>query len=92
MKNQEANREQLIIHVKGLQQTLTERNARIVELEKQFNKAGMTARTERAIKKAYKQGWQACASRLMEITRKTALELSEVRKEAWQIYLEGENK
>jgi cyclopropane fatty-acyl-phospholipid synthase-like methyltransferase len=89
---QEANREELIIHIKGLQQTLTERNAHIAELEKQLTKAGMIARAEREVKKAYKQGWQACASRLMEITRKTALELSEVRKEAWQAYLEGENK
>jgi cyclopropane fatty-acyl-phospholipid synthase-like methyltransferase len=90
--NQEASREQLIIHIKGLQQTLTERNARIAQLEKQLTKAGMTARAEREIKKAYKQGWQACASLLMETTRKTALALSEVRKEAWQVYLEGENK
>ena len=92
MNNQEANREQLIIHIKGLQQTLTERNVRIAELEKQLTKAGMTARAERDIKRAYKQGWQACANQLMDITRKTALELSEVRKEAWKLYLDGETK
>lgn len=92
MNNQEANREQLIIHIKGLQQTLTERNARIDELEKRLTKSGLTARAEREVKKAYKQGWQACASKLMEITRLTAFQLSEVRKEAFRVYLEGENK
>jgi hypothetical protein len=89
MNNQEANKEQLIIHIKGLQQTLTERNARIAELEKQLTRAGKNARTERAIKKAYEQGWQACAYRLMAITHKTALELREIRKEAFDLYLKG---
>ena len=92
MSNQQGNREDLIIHIKGLQQVLTERNARITELEKQLSDAGKTARVEREVKRAYKKGWQDCAGLLMEITRKTALDLSKVRKEAWSLYLEGENK
>ena len=83
-------REDYIVHIEGLQATLTKRNVRIAELEKQLKDAETTALESRAVKKAYKQGWQACASRLMDITRKTALDLSEVRKEAWRVYSEGE--
>jgi len=92
LKINEGNKEHLVIHIKGLQQTLSERNARIAELEKQLTKSATTARTKREIKKAYVEGWKACANRLREITLKTALDLSEIRKEAWQIYTEGENK
>lgn len=84
--------EQLIIHIEGLQATLTKRNARIAELEQQYAKANKNILLDKAVKKAYKQGWQACAARLMEITRTTALELSEIRQEAWRAYSEGENK
>jgi tetrahydromethanopterin S-methyltransferase subunit G len=86
------SREDYIVHIEGLQATLTKRNARIAELEKQLKDTETEALQSRAVKKAYKQGWQACASRLMDITRKTAFDLSEVRKEARRIYLEGENK
>lgn len=89
---QEANREQLVIHIKGLQQTLTERNARIAELESKLTKQGSKIQVEMAVRKAYKKGWTDCAGKLIDVTRQTALQLSEVRKEAWKIYTEGELK
>ena len=92
MNNQDANRESLLIHIEGLQATLAKRNARIVELEAKITKQGGKIQTELAIRKAYKKGWTDCAGKLIDITRQTALQLSEVRKEAWRIYSEGEMK
>lgn len=90
MNNEELNRESLIIHIKGLQQTLTERNERIAQLEKQVSQLKLNPVTEAATRKAYKAGWKACAGQMMEVTRTTARALSEVRKEAWELYLKGD--
>lgn len=92
MNNQEMNRESLLIHIEGLQATLTKRNARIAELEAKITKDGKKIQAELAIRKAYKKGWTDAAAKLLDITRQTALQLSQVRKEAWQVYSEGENK
>ncbi len=85
-------REQLIIHIEGLQATLTKRNARIEELEAQVEKLKKSPANKDAERKGYKQGWKDCASHLMEITRKTALELREIRREAFDLYLNGDKK
>ena len=92
MNNQEMNRESLLIHIEGLQATLTKRNARIAELEAKITRDGKKIQTELAIRKAYKKGWTDAAAKLLDITRQTALQLSEVRKEAWRVYTEGENE
>ena len=92
MSKEEMNRESLLIHIEGLQATLTKRNARIAELEAKITKNGQKIQTKLAIRKAYKKGWTDAAAKLLDITRQTALELSKVRKEAWHVYTEGENK
>jgi len=83
--------EALQIHIEGLQATLTKRNARIAELEAKV--AELKNNPEAAVSKqrAYREGWKACAGHLMETTRKTAVELGKIRKEAFRLYLEGEN-
>ena len=92
MNNQEMNRESLLIHIEGLQATLTKRNARIAELEARV--AELKNNPEAAISKdrAYREGWKACAGHLMETTRKTALELGKIRKEAVRLYLDGDKQ
>ena len=92
MSKEAMNRESLLIHIEGLQATLTKRNARIAELEAKITKNGQKIQTKLAIRKAYKKGWTDAAAKLLDITRQTALELSKVRKEAWRVYTEGENK
>lgn len=85
----EEKMEALQIHVEGLQATLTKRNIRIAELEKQVESLKKNPMASAAEKKAYRQGWRDCAGKMMEITRMTSLELSKIRKEAFEIYLEG---
>lgn len=86
------DRDSLIIHIEGLQATLTKRNARIAELEAQITREGKKMQSEMAVRKAYKKGWTDCAAKLAEITRQTALQLSEVKREAWRAYTEGQTK
>jgi predicted RNase H-like nuclease (RuvC/YqgF family) len=89
MSNQERNVEQLHIHIEGLQATLTKRNARIADLEAEVAAIRKNPAASAAEKKAYKQGWKDCAGHLMEATRRHALELAKVRKEAFDLYLKG---
>lgn len=84
--------EALHIHIEGLQATLAKRNARIAELEAKVTKQGSKIQTEMAVRRAYNKGWKDCASKLAETTRLMALQLREVRSEAWRVYSEGENK
>ena len=92
MNKEEMNRESLIIHIKGLQQTLTERNARIVALEAKIAELKDNPEAAFSKQRAYKEGWKACAGHLMETTRRAALELGEIRKDAFKLYLEGDKK
>lgn len=89
--NQDRNREALLIHIAGLETTLARRNARIAELEaKLTDPKVMDKELDRKLKAAYNRGWKECAAKLMEATRKAAVELSKVRKDALNVYLEGD--
>lgn len=88
----EKDLEHLHIHIEGLQATLTKRNARIAELEAQVAELKNNPLAGISKDRAYRDGWKACAGHLMETTRKTALQLSEVRKEAFRLYMDGEKK
>jgi soluble cytochrome b562 len=85
-------KEQLIVHIEGLQATLSKRNARIEELESQIEKLKRSPANKDAERKGYRQGWKDCASRMMEITRKTALDLREIRKDAFDLYIDGDKE
>jgi pyrroline-5-carboxylate reductase len=89
MTNEEQNRENLIIHIEGLQAVLIKRNARIAELEAKLASPELINNT--AVKRAYRQGFKDCASKMMDATKDTALLLKEIRKDAFEIYLEGDN-
>ena len=90
MTNEELNRESLIIHIKGLQQTLTERNAKIAALEAKL-KSPETI-NDAATRRAYKQGWKDASSAMMDLSMDAARSLRKIREDAWKIYLEGEQK
>lgn len=90
MSNEERNIEALHIHIEGLQATLTKRNARIAELEAKL--ADPELINNAAIRRAYRRGWKECAGRMMEASKETALLLKEIRKDAFEIYLEGDKK
>jgi hypothetical protein len=85
-------RENLIIHIEGLQATLTKRNKRIAELEAMLAGEGQDERQQRALDRARKEGWQACSEHLMSVTAEAARQLGKVRRDAWDLYLEKERE
>ena len=60
-----SKRDNLIIHIEGLQATLTKRNARIAELEKLLAGEGANEREMVARARAFKKGWESCANSVM---------------------------
>lgn len=85
------SKDQLIIHIEGLQATLTKRNARIAQLEDQLANVNAKHVNQLANSIAYKKGWKDCANQLSTISRETALQLAKVNKEAWRIYNREDN-
>lgn len=79
------DRESLIIHIEGLQATLTKRNARIAVFGGQLRNPEIL--TEQAKEREYRRGWEACASHLMGATLTLARELGKTRKEAFEAYI-----
>ena len=77
------DRESLVVHIEGLQATLTKRNERIAELEAQISNGTLTDREK---KKEYKRGWEACASEMINMTNQAAQALGKIRKDAYKIY------
>lgn len=85
-----SDREDLIIHIKGLQAVLTERNETIARLEAKLQSPELLEQAE--TKKAYKKGWQDAANSMMNLSIDAAKSLRQIREDAWKIYLEGEQK
>jgi len=83
----EPSKENLLIHIEGLQATLTKRNARIAELEEQ---AANDHRVDSARRRGYRDGWKACASRLQAVANKTARDLEDLGRTGFQEYLRGD--
>jgi len=84
-------REALLVHVEGLQVSLTKRNQRIAGLEAKLADEGESELLQRAKNRAYKEGYKACASQLMDTTRKLKEALSTATESAFQQYLAGDN-
>ena len=80
------DRESLIIHIEGLQATLTKRNNRIADLEAIIEKMKMDPVSTAEQQKYYKKGWQDCAIKLMEATKEAAVDLAKVHKKAFDEY------
>lgn len=82
--------EALVIHIEGLQATLTKRNARIKELEAKLSEPiDLPEKFQKLLDKSYKKGWKDCANLLIENTRNAALELGKIRKDAFRLYIDG---
>ena len=88
--NIETTRENLIIHIEGLQATLAKRNQRIAELESQLNNFGKSRVVEKAEKRAYKRGWEDCSNLLANSAHEMARALYKIRQSAFKVALEGE--
>jgi len=90
MTDLEQNIENLHIHIEGLQATLAKRNIRIAEMQEDV--ANPNPRQERAIKKAYKDGWRACAEELMSETATATNALTLLRSQAFESLLKNEKR
>jgi hypothetical protein len=88
--NQEQNIENLHIHIEGLQATLAKRNLLIANMKEDV--ANPDPRHERAIKKAYKDGWRACAEKLMSETATATNALTLLRSQAFESLLKNEKR
>jgi hypothetical protein len=86
--NEEQSIERLHIHIEGLEGTLRKRNAKIAELEAKL--ADPSLIDGPLVKRAYKNGWQACANELSKATLDAATHLKQIKNEAWQMYIRGE--
>ena len=81
-----------LIHIKGLEATLAERNRTIEKLQAQVAEAYTTSANSERLNREYRRGWKDCANSLMGATHKAAQALREIRAEAFELYLEGEKK
>jgi hypothetical protein len=82
--------ERLMIHVEGLQVTLTKRNDLIAKLQAKIVHLEEGTATNAEITRAYGKGWKACAE-LMEATANEAIRsLDNFRSFAFRESLQGE--
>jgi hypothetical protein len=82
--------ERLMIHVEGLQVTLTKRNEQIARLQAKIIHLEEGTVTNAEITKAYGKGWKACAERMMGATHDATKSLAGLRGEAFQQSMQGE--
>ena len=79
-------------HIEDLQVSLTKRNTEIERLSVRLEEALAGEPNQKALAAAYKRGWRAASNLLMTTTQEAALALGQVRKDAWNIYLQAENR
>jgi hypothetical protein len=89
VNNEEQSIERLHIHIEGLEGTLRKRNAKILDLEAKL--ADPSLIDGPLVKRAYKDGWQACAQELMKATLDASTHLKQIKDQAFGVYLKGEN-
>lgn len=77
-------------HVAGLEEIIRRKNQQIAALQADLAAGESSKRVERKIRKAYDDGWEAAANRMMNLTQKTAIALRELRDDAFNTVLEGE--
>ena len=79
-------------HIEDLQASLTKRNRQIEQLSTALEEALTGEPNQKALGAAYKRGWKAAADLLMTTTQTAAIALGQVRKDAWNIYLQIEKR
>lgn len=90
MSKQKENLEALHIHIEGLQAVLKRRNDNIARLENVIEEMKQDHTTQHDVKNAYRKGWQDCAEKLMSTVHQAALDLRQVKSDAFRIYLDGD--
>ena len=79
-------------HVAGLEAIIRQKNEKIARLEEQVAAGGESPIVQRRIKKAYKNGWEDAANRMMGVTHEAAISLRKLRSDAFETILEGERR
>ena len=82
--------ERLMIHVEGLQVTLTKRNEQIVRLQAKIVQLEEGTATNAEVTKAYGKGWKACAEAMASAAHDAANVLHGIRSAAFRQSSEGE--
>jgi hypothetical protein len=82
--------ERLMIHVEGLQVTLTKRNEQIARLQAKIVHLEEGSATNVEIVKAYGKGWKACSDLLAREANEAVNVLQRIRSAAFQQSLHGE--
>lgn len=81
-------KEKHLIHIKGLEATLAERNRQIAKLKTENEQGATSQGVQQKMDSAYRKGWEDCANRLTHATHLAAAELGRVRQEALTIYFD----
>lgn len=79
-------------HVAGLEAIIRQKNEKITRLEEQVAAGSESPIVQRRIKKAYKDGWEDAANRMMNMTNQAAVALRQLRSDAFETILEGERR
>ena len=82
-------RDALVRHIEGLQRALTQRNARIEELEARLEGSEYVVKARES---GVREGWSACAQSMMNAASVAQRELGNVREAGWKAYLEGQRR
>lgn len=85
-----SERTALIAHIEELQRVITARNKTIAQLEARLTEEGESEYFKRNNQRAYSAGYKAAAGTLMEVSRKFHAILNNLNKEAFKVYLEGD--
>lgn len=89
------SRDQLIIHIEGLQATLTKRNAQIEQLRKELNKPiVLPDEIQKELDKAFIKGWKACAIRIHTFSheaKQNLMKLSDASSAAYWLEKDKQN-
>jgi ABC-type antimicrobial peptide transport system ATPase subunit len=83
-------RDALVRHIESLQATLTKRNQEIARLRDQLDAGKGSPLIASAYERGKREGWSSCADALMRATHEAARSLGKIRREAFEVYLEGE--
>lgn len=79
-----------VAHIEGLQRIITSRNKQIERLTERLEAGEESEYAVKQYDRGYKAGYKAAAGELMEASKTAALALGNIRKDAFQIYLEGD--
>lgn len=77
-------------HIEDLQRVITKRNAHIAILEARLESGEESVYVAEAYERGRREGWKACASKLMRASSDVARLLTDLRETAFEQYLVGD--